>query len=116
MVNNEYEKFYGQKVGVIVANGQSNTGADHPVLFPLHLEGILDKETENSIFLKDAQVQTSSHSRAIEFKSLYDAVPKDKIISLYLIGSWKLLKKKIEKESELIGEPEPPKPDSAKSE
>jgi hypothetical protein len=116
MADKEYEKFYNQKIGVIVANGQAYIGSTPKVTLPLQLEGILDKETENSIFLKDAHVPNDVNY-AVHFKSLYSAVPKDKIISLYLVGPWaKVEKKKIEKELELIEAQEPPKPDSAKSE
>jgi hypothetical protein len=126
MADKEYEKFYNQKVGVITigrltnfspveyvhdTNNKNNTGDS------LLLEGILTQETDTQIFLKNLKTVQESNGQ-FDVDSLCGYISKDKIISLYLIGKWvkKVEKKKVEKESELIGGQEPPKPDSAKSE
>ena len=117
MTNNEYEKFYGQKVGVITTGRSMNKGEYN---ISLSLEGTLDKETDKLIFLKDIKAHKMDDHHELEgatyhhldsICSNYGTISKDKIISLYLIG--KRVKNagraKIEKGPELIEQSEQPK-------
>ena len=64
-------------VGRITNSNYYNTGNS------LQLEGILDKESNTQVFLKNMHTcQTSNDQLHIE--TSYGAVSKDKIISLYL--------------------------------
>ena len=78
----EYQDFMQQSVRVVTIGrltdqNHYNTGNS------LQLEGILDKETDTQVFLKDMYTFQSSNGQ-FEIETPYGAVSKDKIISLYL--------------------------------
>ena len=106
MVNSEYEKFYNQKVGVITTGVAADI--NYHANSSLVLEGILDKETDTQIFLKGLN-DVKHNGGYLDIDSSYGTISKDKIISLYLIGKFKV--KKVEKKKiegpELIEDAKP---------
>ena len=78
----EYQDFMQQSVRVVTV-GRLTDENHYNVGNSLQLEGILDKETDRQVFLKDMHTFQKSNSQ-FEIETPYGAVSKNKIISLYL--------------------------------
>jgi len=78
----EYQDFMQQSVRIVTV-GRLTDENNYNVGNSLQLEGILDKETDRQVFLKDMHTFQRSNNQ-FKIETPYGAVSKDKIISLYL--------------------------------
>ena len=83
IVMEDYQDFIQKNVGVLTV-GRITNESQYNVGNSLQLEGILDKETDTQIFLKDMSTVQGSNNQ-FKIDASYGAVSKDKIISLYLV-------------------------------
>ena len=77
-----YQEFIGKQVRVITTGRLTNKNY-YNMGNSLQLEGLLDKETETQIFLKNMGTSQIDNQQ-LTIKSEYGAISKSQIISLYL--------------------------------
>jgi hypothetical protein len=78
----EYQDFMQQSVRVVTL-GRLTNESRYNTGNSLQLEGILDKETDTQVFLRNMHTFQESNKQ-LEIETPYGAVSKDQIISLYL--------------------------------